>query len=111
MVINNIIVAAIEVAKIEFQGADWCHAFIRDGKAVPGEYCEGGSLGCQYCREVEQAADEADLLAEQAIEEVERGDLREAERLLEQAVRLEHTWGDAPAYGPPLRMLRAALGE
>lgn len=103
------IIETIEEGIENFQSCDWTHEFRRDGKIIPDQYCEGdeGDEGCSYCAAVNDSASEAQNLAESAIKYVRGGDIRAALRLIESAVKIEGEWGDAPAYLPALRALRA----
>jgi len=105
--IQDSIIETIEEGIENFQSCDWTHEFRRDGKIIPDQYCEGGDEGCSYCAAVNDSVSEARNAAEIAIEYVRGGDIRAALRLIESAVKIEEKWGDAPAYLPALRALRA----
>ena len=107
-------IAAIEEAQGSWHGADWTHELAIDGRKVlddDGEpiYCDG-TEECQTCDDAEEDAAEAEDAARDALTSLRSGDVEEALRYLELAVRIENHWGDSPTYGPALDVLRAAHG-
>lgn len=84
-------------------GADWTHELItEDCPANPDEptaYCEGGTEGCLTCASATGDAEEAEILAAEAIEFVRAGDYTTAEVSANAAYALEMAYGDAPTWG------------
>lgn len=96
----------IESARFNFVSADWRHEYKGEADVA---YCEGDVDGCLYCAQVLEAAEEADQEAESAVAALMSGDIVAAYHHLEVARKIEVSWGDAPAYGPALRALQAAV--
>ena len=106
-------IAAIEEAQGSWHGADWTHELAIDGKVLDDDgepiYCDG-TEECQTCDDAEEDAAEAEDAARDALASLRSGDVGEALKSLELAVRIENHWGDSPTYGPALDVLRAAHG-
>lgn len=101
------LIKTIQTSMDGFTDCDWTHYYRSlDGDIGP-DYCEGGDDGCAYCASVRAAAAEAQVLAEEAIEFVCRGDVATAACLIEEAARIEQGFGDAVAYRPALRAIIA----
>jgi hypothetical protein len=105
----TLIIENIQAGIDAFDSCDWTHAYHRNGEIIPDVYCEGDHEDCSYCAEVRASAEEAQVLAEQAIDAVRNENLAEAHRLIEQAYYIEFGWGDAPAYRPAAAALAAAI--
>lgn len=98
---------AYEDASGSWTTADWTHERRRDDGSIVGvEMCEGGDPErCAICRQAAEDAAEAERLAEEAMEALQRGDYRAAADLAAQVRRLEEQYGDAPTWGRWARMV------
>jgi hypothetical protein len=93
-------------------GADWTHEYRRNGESVWEDdepvYCAGGCPDCTYCSDAKDDAEGAAQIADEAIVAIKAGNLMQAVRLMEEAVRVESEYGDSPAYGDALDAVSAA---
>jgi hypothetical protein len=93
---------AIRGALWTWTDADWTH---ENGP----EMCEGGDPDCETCIQAEQDAAAANAQGERALALLDAGDLWGAWQALEEAVRIESSWGDAPTWKPVRDRAREAF--
>jgi hypothetical protein len=107
------LIRTIRNSQRAWTGADWTHEYRIDGESVWEDdepvYCDGECPDCSTCSDAKDDAEAAAEVADQALVAVKAGDLVQAVRLMEQAVRIEGGWGDSPAYGPALDAVCAAV--
>jgi hypothetical protein len=109
------LIEAIEAAQNNWADCDWTHGLrdadgdvVRDAKDNE-IVCDGDNTDCDYCRRASAAASAAGKHGDAAIAAITRGDLEDALTEVETASRIESEWGDDPAWGPVVRVIRGAV--